>query len=716
MSDDQQPKLKFAHNVIEHLGIKLYRNKTGNVLAELLANCWDADATWVDILIDPAGGDNGNGCIAIFDDGSGMDFQLIKDHYLHVGKPKRRKPNERSPGGRRPMGRKGLGKLAPFGIARIVDVVTIKAGLINWFTLDLETILKKGSDGSYPPVFQEQDLALMSSAAGDDEYVASKVNEFRERLIAEDKDSGTAIFLRSINANQFPQRPEVAQDLGARFTVVLLRDDFVVRVNDQRLTHAEALPEFEFRIPEGDGTSIEMVEGKEVKFWVGFVERAEWSSDEAGVGVFAHGKIAQARPYFFNKKGKEVFQRYLYAVVEADWLDEAENDLISTDRTSIDWSVDELQPLYKWGQKKVSSWITRYEAFRKDRQDQEVRDQADELRKSKAVNTYSAAENEQIVSLVSDATREIGKTKSAEAAREQLLIAVSKAWINQPTREFLGSLWDKLRDTSSSPEQITAILSELSFHSVPEKMGLALTFSQRAFALSVLYELVHRNAEPDLQKLVSEFPWILEPRGDLLTADKTLKTTTDRLAMALKPEGANNPGLVIKGMTERQRADFVFLTSPDKKMIRIAEIKKPRLPMGKEEVRQLQAYLDYVEEAHSGSTVEGLLVGNKAGVKNTDSRIEVKGWDEILSECRAIYVEMVASMIEIADVQGGDTRLEIIRDFGGDATWELLTKLSETDENLKILIGNFEKQSPSGLPSMAGAPASPALIPPKGGE
>lgn len=694
MADDPEPKLKFAHNVIEHLGIKLYRNKTGNVIAELLANCWDADSKWVDILIDPNGGDNQNGCIAIFDDGVGMSYKQIRDHYLHVGKPKRRKPNERSPGGRRPMGRKGLGKLAPFGISRLVDVVTISDGLLNWFTLDLESILKVGPDGSYPPTFQEKDLDMGSIATGDDNYLTGKVTAFRDQLASEDKRSGTAIFLRSIAANQFPERTDVAQDLGARFTVVLLRPDFVVKVNDEQLSHDEALPEFEFRIPDGAGATTEKVDGKDVKFWVGFVERAEWSSDEAGVGVFAHGKIAQSRPYFFNKKGKEVFQRYLYAVVEADWIDETDNDLISTDRTSIDWSVEELTPLYDWGQKKVSSWISQYEKFRKARQDREVQDQATALRTTGAVNTYSKAENDQIVSLVSDATREIGKTKAAEAAREQLLIAVSKAWINQPTREFLGDLWGKLRDTNASPDQIATIVDQLSFHSVPEKMGLALTFSQRAFALSVLHELVHRDAEPDLQKLVAEFPWILEPRGDLLTADKGLKTTTDRLADKLNITTGYNPAAQIKGMTSQQRADFVFLTSPDKKMIRVAEIKKPRLPLGKEEIRQLQSYLDYLEASFPDSNVEGMLVGNKRGVQNTDTRIAVKGWDEVLVECRAIYVEMVASMIEIADVERGDTRLEIIKEFGGEATWELLTKLSETDDNLKGLIASFKKQLP----------------------
>ncbi|WP_198144891.1 ATP-binding protein [Pseudorhodobacter aquimaris] len=694
---DTQPELKFAHNVIEHLGIKLYKNKAANVLAELVANSWDADASWVDVKIDKLGGPRNNGCIVISDDGIGMSHAQIKDHYLHVGKPKRTNARDLSPRGRRPMGRKGLGKLSPFGIARIVDVCTVQDNLINWFTLDLDQILAVGSSGAYPPKFHAKDTPIDSPLAGPDQFSSAMVGSFVSKLRAENKKSGTLICLSSIDAGLLPEREKIAYELGSKFTVVLLRDDFVVSINGTRISEAEALPVFEFRIPESPGSITETVNGQDVRFWVGFVERAEWSSDEAGVGVFAHGKIAQSRPYFFNKKGKEVFQRYLYAVVEADWIDEEHEDLISTDRTSVDWSAPKLKPLHEWGQGKVSQWISAYEKFRKSKQDSEVSVQAQKLRATGAVNTYSKAENDQIVALVSDATREIGKMKAAERTREDLLIAVSKAWINQPTRDLLGSLWGSLLEVNATPEHITKVIEELSRHSVPEKMGLALTFSQRAFALSVLYELVHKQSETDLQKLVTEFPWILQPRGDLLTADRTLKSTIDRLADELSDEKPYHPGLLIKGISQSQRADFVFLTSSDDKNVSVVEIKKPDLQLGVEQTRQLSAYMDFIKVHHSEANVSGVLVGNKTGLENNDKRISVKSWHEVFTECRAVYVELLAGMLDISDIEGTDTRLKVIKDIGGPATWELLHRLAKTDENLKLLMEQFEGKTPMAL-------------------
>lgn len=44
MSDMEKLKLRYSHNIIEHLGLKLYQNKPTNVIAELISNSWDADA------------------------------------------------------------------------------------------------------------------------------------------------------------------------------------------------------------------------------------------------------------------------------------------------------------------------------------------------------------------------------------------------------------------------------------------------------------------------------------------------------------------------------------------------------------------------------------------------------------------------------------------------------------------------------------------------
>ena len=116
------------------LGLRSYQvsivaDKVSAVVAELVANCYAADAENVLVQLPLStllakrgnGGDDANGnhyTIEVIDDGHGMTPQEAIDFYLKVGRDRRRA----TPGGglsrkkKRPvMGRKGIGKLAPFG-------------------------------------------------------------------------------------------------------------------------------------------------------------------------------------------------------------------------------------------------------------------------------------------------------------------------------------------------------------------------------------------------------------------------------------------------------------------------------------------------------------------------------------------------------------------------------------------------------------------------
>ena len=510
-SDEVEPELSFDHNVVEHLGIKLYANKPTKVLSELVSNSWDADAenAWVEY-----GYDQGSQVVFVADDGHGMSMDDILNSYLVIGKPKRRKPTDRTQGNRRPMGRKGIGKLAPFGVAKTIEVITASKGRASAFTLDLNGI--QGQSGKYKPPFQYKDIPVADMAAPKDALFGEHVNRIKDR------GQGTLIILRNLTMNNPIDDTEVAQALGRRLTVILLRDDFTVRINKRKIDSDLALPNFDLRIPSEAGAyQTEQVDGKEVRFWAGFVKAAEWPPEEAGVGVYAHGKLAQDRPFFFSARGKEVFQRYLYAVVEADWLDEQERDLVSTDRTALDWSDPIAKPLHDWGQKKVRQWLEAYTNLRSDRSASEVAQLAKEKRDTSEIPTFSDPENAAVEKLVVEATRDLGRGPEAERTRDQLLRAVSSAWINLPTRKLVKDIWTSIGQ--GNPASLVALLGKMHEHATPEAMGLALTFAQRAYALSLLHDLVYKKSEVSLQALVEEFPWIIQPRGELLTADKQLR-------------------------------------------------------------------------------------------------------------------------------------------------------------------------------------------------
>lgn len=116
--------MRISLNVLEHLGLSLYSN-TSAVLAEAIANSWDADAQNVAVHVD-----ENSKTISVKDDGVGMSLADINEKFLCVGYRKRSGTAiSTTPGGRKPMGRKGIGKLSLFSIANSISVYTRKAGV-----------------------------------------------------------------------------------------------------------------------------------------------------------------------------------------------------------------------------------------------------------------------------------------------------------------------------------------------------------------------------------------------------------------------------------------------------------------------------------------------------------------------------------------------------------------------------------------------------------
>ena len=83
---NKTPSMKISHNVIEHLGLKLYQNKPTNVIAELISNAWDANAKHLKINLQDSHDDSRY--IIVEDDGCGMDIDTIANTYLVIGKAK----------------------------------------------------------------------------------------------------------------------------------------------------------------------------------------------------------------------------------------------------------------------------------------------------------------------------------------------------------------------------------------------------------------------------------------------------------------------------------------------------------------------------------------------------------------------------------------------------------------------------------------------------
>ncbi|HDR0997240.1 endonuclease NucS [Pasteurella multocida] len=685
------PSMKISHNIVEHLGLKLYQNKPTNVIAELVSNAWDANAEKLDI--DIIGNDDKY--ISVQDNGCGMNLEILKNTYLVIGKSKYNNLEEQkeivSRTQRKPMGRKGIGKLAPFGICQQMHVITVKDNKINWLRFSYKDMIQKGKTSSveeYKPefIFFEQELTSSQSTS-----IPSKYAHFTEKIenflteIKKQSSTGTLIILSDLTLKKSISPKQLIESIGQRFTIALGRPDFQINVNNTLITEDNALPKWELRIPpKGVTTETVNVNGqpKEIRYWIGFVEEAKWPTEHAGIGIYAHGKIAQDRPFFFKVEGREILSRYMYGVIEADLIEELEEDLISTDRTSINWENEAFQEFFNKGQEITKIALTEYLKHRKvldkEKNEKRIKDLAIHNTELKLTST----EKGYLGDLLNEITPKLGKD---EEKIKEFTTVLAKSWLNEPSRRMVKKLWTDVK--SDNIDQLYDTLNKLSDELVPQSLNLAKTFAQRVFALTKLKERIEDGKETPLQKLLEDFPWIISHTYEKFTQRESLNTFIKK---------AEDDGRLHKRALSlrqgRTMPDFVYLGSNNDNDILVIEL-KDNGAVDFPEFEQLRSYVEFLESTYPKSGVKGYLIASSINeiVKKRITEhglLEFMSWDELLQKSRKEYIAFLTALLLMTDENP-----QYAIDWGGKEVEEFLQDMAKNDEKIQELMKKYNHPS-----------------------
>jgi hypothetical protein len=702
-------RLEFSNHIIEHLGIKLYQNKPTNVVAEFISNCWDADASEVDV--DIKANANSHPSIVIIDNGRGMTRDELTDEFLIIGRPRRATPLDKSNGGRKLMGRKGLGKLAGFGIARTIDVISYPnlqlrkeekrvSSQFYWLRFSLNDLIEKaGQTGAaaYEPAVLADGVSIEAFenvlATMESEAICAKLLEN-----AKNQQGGVCIHLSDTTLKKAINPDTLLKSMGRRFTVTMLRPDFNVKINGRVITPDDALPPLHpFGYGDWNSPNVEKVpfggEEREIKYWIKFVslKDSDWSIEHAGIGIYAHGKIAQDRPFFFDVRGKEILSRYIYGVIEADWLDELPVDVVSTDRRSIDWELDATSEFHEWGASKLSTWL---EGFRKWRANEAKKDVVKKIRAVTPENSLSAPEEEALADLLSDVLPSIGND---EEAQNKTTVSFTEAWTHAPTRQLTRDLWNRIFSPGDvDPAIFPRLIDNLRKSLIPEAMGLAVTMAQRIAAITAMRRMIEEErTETDLQVLIESFPWLLGPAWEHLTANETIKTL---ITKKHKPDPADGGWSITQKQGDR-RPDFVFLSDVGgQREFIVFELKGPECgkTLQPSEYKQLSDYLNTIRSVYASHQIKvsGVLVGHdKGGIDKFDNRITVLTWSDVLLEARSLHASYLEALLTASQPNANDIRLKQIADFGGKETIDLLNRMASIGNYSSVISAFFPGKS-----------------------
>lgn len=614
---------------VDKLGVKLY-DRVSAVIAEVVANSYDADATEVTITA-PMGQllatkqagklkDLGfeivvqdNGCGMLVDD----KVNEVNDFYLKVGAERRsdaRRGDRSKKYGRKVMGRKGVGKLAPFGVCDRIEVITAGGAKV------------KGKDRNG----QSAEGYLVAHILMDRAAILSDTDETYHPQPGPwdgtvEPIQGTRIVMKGFDHRQVPEMADFERQMAQRFGMasanwkIVLRDS-CKKADDKGYTRtvgafeAKRKPETEIKFLRLAGKDSESRDAADyealgpngaqladpkpgftfdggfypVTGWVGYAKEPYRDDLMAGIRIYCRGKIA-AQTAVFNLKagftGEHDVRSYLIGELHADWLDETD-DLIRTDRQDILWSHDLGVEFQAWGQSLVRAVgrITR----------EPMRQSAWE--RFKEVSGIVARVDAEYPGEEHLAIREqtlVMAELMAKVARMDELRDVDAVEPFVQLSLLLGphvTLDRKLKEAAENKDRPLDVISEiLRTARIAELASFGRIAEERVRVIDGLESLKDKTGtlEAAFQRLLTEAPWLIDPTWSPITANRTFSTLKTEFAKYYKER--TGKALNLEDFSDpNKQPDFVLSTQDQ--VIQIIEIKRPKHDLTDEEMGRIGNY------------------------------------------------------------------------------------------------------------------------------
>lgn len=617
VSSKQPYRMEFDVGTIKHLGLQMY-STLPPVIGELVANGWDANATKVEITIPEDPIEEQTSEIIISDDGIGMSDEEMRKKYLIVGRDRRENEGDdvtSSPYYRKIMGRKGIGKFSAFGIAKEIDVESVKDSEVSHFRMNYDELLEKAADRSieFPPL--------------DSTGTVSKGTKITLRYITKFKNRRISIAI-------------IRRGLARRFAVIGTQQNFEVVINGSPISPEDRdLKRLLDKDMEGepylwkyDNEEIQPETGWTVSGWIGALNRTTPDIDgiDRGIVLMARGKLVQEPFVFEAVVGQQYALSYLIGELHAEFVDEAE-DTVGTTRNSLVWDTEANTALKEWGQKEVNKIAREWAAKRrKDNEQQleenviyrEFREQAEEIGNKRALKLA-----DQLV------RQAIDKNPTADVEELEPIIQTSLDFL-----EF-DAFWEIAEDLKETEfEDIEKLLNLFREWEIVEAKEMARVTQGRITTIEKLQSLIQNNAleVPTLHNFLKEFPWVIDPRWTLVDDEV-------RYSQLLRNEFPE----VSDVLESDRRIDFLCVREGTDLVV--VEIKRPKSKASVEALEQIEKYVNFLRFHIEQTTDRDYKYENVTGYLLCGDLVdtyEARGKRNNLKEAR-IYVRRYMDLLDM---------------------------------------------------------------------
>ena len=619
-NQDHRPpyRMKFDVGTIKHLGLQMY-STLPPVIGELVANGWDANATRVDIAIPDTPLDPERSEVVISDNGMGMSDDDIRNKYVITGRDRREDEGSDEtpePFRRKVMGRKGIGKFSSFGIAKEIEIESVKDGETSRLVMNYDAMLEKS---------------------------ATQAIEFPALPPTGTVSEGTRITLRKFtkfNSRRIPVS-RLRRGLARRFSVIG-GDNFEVAVNDAPISPEERdLKSLLEEDADGkryiwtyDNVKIKEDEDWTVSGWIGALNRTTPNLDgiDRGIALMARGKLVQEPFVFEAVVGQQYALSYIIGELHVEFVDGVE-DTIGTNRNALVWDTEANVALSEWGRDEVNR-IAREWAQKRS---------ADNLRSLETNDLYKnfrktaddTAGTRRALKLADQLVRQTIE-KNPTVSDDELQSTI------QMTLNFLE--FDAFLDIAS--ELVDADLSDTGIilnlfreWQVVEAMEMAKVTQGRLTTIEKLQHLIDTDAleVPTLHNFLKEFPWAIDPRWTMVD-DEVYFTKLLRDQFPEPPELPEGD----------RRIDFLCVRESTNLVV--VEIKRPGKKASDKELYQIEEQVSFVRDRILRTTDRDLRYNRVTGYLlcgNLVDTVNVRGKRENLEKAE-IYVRLYSDLLAMA--------------------------------------------------------------------
>ena len=613
-TSDDVLSMKFDMNTIQHLGISMY-SKLPPVIGELIANCYDADAMQVKILMNDTKPNEKS--IIIKDDGIGMALSDINQKFLIIGRNRRVENDITLIHKRKAIGRKGIGKLSVFGIAKEIVIITIRNKIKNRFILNLDDILKAKHNVYIPK-------HTISN---------KKVNE----------KNGTTIELRKLIRKSNFKPKDIAYDLAKRF--LIYDENFRVEIihnknydepiqvtNELRFENIEKLFTWTFPNPQlmSDYEFKDEINGKI------FTAPSPVPAALKGIYLVARGKLVHNNS-FFDIRADDFVHSYITGYLNIDFIDDdQEIDLISTNRESLNWENEITAKLQSYLQEILKFVSREYRIKKKEMTTQYVKDK-EGIDINKWVKDLPIQERKLAIK-ISDTILTDGSLDPDKSA--ELVSYVVDTFQYETFKEFAAQLEEENDFTTI---RILKLFKDWEVIEAKELYKLAIV---RIETIKKFKENIdtYVKEKPVMHEFLKTFPWLLDPR--------IMKLDNEVTFSQLLREKFKEPNSVPK---RNRRIDFLCIDLVD--TLFIIELKRPGTMVNDKVLDQALEYSAFIKK-HKGNDpnfstrmvrtyvicsgmVNTPIMETKSRIYQESGEVLIKTYHELLSNAIRYHQEFI---------------------------------------------------------------------------